>query len=132
MASALHYRPSQVSAELQHTTLAVAWKAADIYALEPASTDAIAEAGTALTGDTAQIALLVAVVNDAACHLANDRIRASARPADPTRWANWQASVGELWPILADAAYFTYRHDIPVTNRPGRYETAPPSSSVSQ
>ncbi len=46
---AMHYRPAILGAELHHTTLAVAWKAADIYALEPASVDAIAEAGADLS-----------------------------------------------------------------------------------
>jgi hypothetical protein len=131
MTGALHYRPSLISDGLRHTTLAVAWKAADIYALEPASINAIAEAGADLanTGDPADIAILVAAVNDAACHLANTRITGTARPADPTRWANWQASATELWPVLADAAHLAYRHPIPDNNHPGRYETPTPGAS---
>jgi hypothetical protein len=126
MTGALHYRQATISAGLRHTTLGVAWKAADIYALEPASIDAIAEAGAdlALTGNPADIAILVAVVNDAACHLANARIRASARPTDSTRWAHWQASATELWPILADAAYLAYQRRIPAGHEPGRYEAS--------
>lgn len=117
------YRPAIISAELHHTTLAMAWKAADIYALEPASVDAIAEAGADLarTAPASDVAVLVAAVNDAACHLANTRIAGTTRPADPTRWAHWQASATELWPILADTAY---QHRIPAGQRPGRYETA--------
>ena len=124
---AMHYRPAILGAELHHTTLAVAWKAADIYALEPASVDAIAEAGAdlSLTESVADVAVLVAVVNDAACHLANTRIAGAARPADPTRWAHWQASATELWPILTDAAYLAYQRQVPPHHQPGRYETSP-------
>lgn len=122
------YRPAIINAELDRTTLAVAWKAADIYALEPASVDAIAEAGAdlALTAPASDVAVLVAAVNDAACHLANTRIAGATRPADPTRWAHWQASATELWPILADVAYLAYQHRIPAGQQPGRYETTAP------
>ena len=124
------YQVSYIDAELRNTSLALAWKAADIYATDPASVDAIAEAGqfVSLTLPTSHVALLVAVVNDAACHLANTRIAGTARPSDPTRWVNWQASATELWPILADAAYFAYRHPIPAGQHPGRYETTTPGS----
>jgi hypothetical protein len=126
----MHYRPAILGGELRHTTLAVAWRAADIYALEPASVDAIAEAGAdlSLTVPTADVAVLVAVVNDAACHLANTRLTGTARPADPIRWAHWQASATELWPILADAAYLAYRHRIPAGHQPGRYELSTPGA----
>lgn len=128
MTGALRYRPAIISAECHHTTLGVAWKAADIYALDPASVNAIAEAGAhlAVTGNPAEIAVLVAAVNDAACHLADRRITGTARPADPTQWVNWQASATELWPILADAAYLAYQHRIPDGHSPGRYETQRP------
>ena len=124
------YRPAIISAELHHTTLAVAWRAADIYALEPASVDAIAEAGAdlALAAPASDVPVLIAAVNDAACHLANTRIAGATRPADPTRWVNWQASAVELWPILADAAYLAYQHRIPAGQQPGRYETPTPGS----
>ena len=123
----LYYRPAVLGAELHQTTLAVAWKAADIYALEPASVDAIAEAGAdlSLAEPVADLAMLLAVVNDAACHLANTRIAGTARPADPTRWAHWQASATELRPILADAAYLAYQHQAPPHHQPGRYEISP-------
>lgn len=126
----LHYRPAILGAELHHTTLAVAWKAADIYALEPASVDAIAEAAAdlSLTEPVTDLAVLLAVVNDAACHLANTRIAGTARPADPTRWAHWQTSATELWPILADAAYLAYRPPIPAGHQPGRYELSTPGA----
>ena len=127
---AMHYRPAILGTELHHTTLAVAWKAADIYALGPASVDAIAEAGAdlSLPEPVADLAMLLAVVNDAACHLANTRIAGTARPADPTRWAHWQTSATELWTILADAAYLAYRHPIPAGHQPGRYELSTPGA----
>lgn len=126
----MSYQVSNVGAELRNTTLALAWKAADIYATDPASVDAVAEAGqlVSLTLPASDVRLLVAVVNDAACHLANTRVVGTARPADPTRWVNWQASAVELWPILADAACFAYRHPIPAGQHPGRYETTTPGS----
>ena len=45
------YRSAPLGDELHQTTLAVAWTAADIYALEPASGDAIAEAAADLADE---------------------------------------------------------------------------------
>lgn len=83
------YRSAIIGDEMHQTTLAVAWRAADIYALDPDSVDAIAEAGKELCRSSAalEVAVLVAAVNDAACHLANTRLATAARPTDPTRWA---------------------------------------------
>lgn len=121
------YRSAIIGDELQQTTLAVSWRAADIYALDPGSVDAIAEAGRELSQSASgsDVAVLVAAVNDAACHLASLRLAAAARPADPTQWAQWQASAAELWPILADAAYLAYQRPVPAHHQPGRYEIAP-------
>lgn len=121
------YRSAVIGDEMHQTTLAVAWRAADIYALDPGSVDAIAEAGKELCRSSAasEVTVLVAAVNDAACHLANIRLATAARPTDPTRWAQWQASATELWPILADAAYLAYQRPVPTHHQPGRYETSP-------
>lgn len=120
----MEYYPSVVGKELRSTTVGLAWVAADIYAAEPASVNAIDEAAAhlAATGsDTEMLPMIVAAVTDAACHLAFERIAGSSRPADTSSWTQWQASTQELWPILIDTGYFVYRKPLESRAVPGRY-----------
>lgn len=106
----------------------------DITTAESADTITMGEVSRYRYGSSCRLsrglslAVLVAVVNDSACHLANARIAGAARPADPTRWAHWQASATDLWPILADPAYLAYQRRIPAAHEPGRYELSTPGT----
>lgn len=125
MADQMRYVPSSLPAELSGTTLAVAWRAADIYATRPESADAISEAAAELAA-AAEVApeilrMQAIAVTDAACLLASSRVAPHRRPRDQTVWADWQSTAAELWPILADAAGMAYTLPLPPSAVAGHY-----------